>query len=92
MNEVTLHSTDCNRLWSLLLLSHKPSPCYKLGAWVIKQSIFSILQLTALAHPNHVFLHCLPRKAEEVTDDVFYADNSLVWNEAENRKWTVMVS
>jgi len=46
--------------------------------------------LTALAHPNHVFLHCLPRKAEEVTDDVFYADNSLVWNEAENRKWTVM--
>lgn len=42
---------------------------------------------------NWVFLHCLPRKPEEVTDDVFYdRKHSLVWDEAENRKWTVMVS
>lgn len=38
-----------------------------------------------------VFLHCLPRKEEEVTDDIFYdTKHSLVWQEAENRKWTVM--
>nr|KAG5696812.1 hypothetical protein BaRGS_012835 [Batillaria attramentaria] len=43
------------------------------------------------AGANWVFLHCLPRKQEEVTDDVFYdRDHSLVWDEAENRKWTVM--
>ncbi|XP_059177654.1 ornithine transcarbamylase, mitochondrial-like [Physella acuta] len=37
-----------------------------------------------------VFLHCLPRKQEEVTDDIFYSKQSLVWQEAENRMWTVM--
>ena len=42
-------------------------------------------------HTDWVFLHCLPRKPEEVDDDIFYDKNSLVWNEAENRKWTVMV-
>ncbi|BFZ24802.1 hypothetical protein BsWGS_27841 [Bradybaena similaris] len=39
---------------------------------------------------NWVFLHCLPRKKEEVTDDIFYGEESLVWQEAENRLWTVM--
>ncbi len=44
------------------------------------------------ADPDWVFLHCLPRKPEEVDDDVFYdQQRSLVWKEAENRKWTVMV-
>ena len=44
------------------------------------------------ASPSWKFLHCLPRKQEEVDDDVFYdRDRSLVWTEAENRKWTVMV-
>ncbi|XP_048239935.1 ornithine transcarbamylase, mitochondrial-like [Haliotis rufescens] len=42
------------------------------------------------AGANWVFLHCLPRKQEEVDDDVFYDRNSLVWQAAENRKWTVM--
>ena len=43
------------------------------------------------ANGGWVFLHCLPRKAQEVTDDVFYdKQRSLVWQEAENRKWTVM--
>ena len=37
-----------------------------------------------------VFLHCLPRKPEEVTDEVFYSKRSLVFPEAENRMWTVM--
>ena len=45
----------------------------------------------SLAKEEAVFLHCLPRKPEEVTDEVFNSDQSLVWQEAENRKWTVMV-
>lgn len=46
--------------------------------------------LMAKANPGAVFLHCLPRHPEEVTDDVIYSDQSLVWGEAENRMWTVM--
>jgi len=47
-------------------------------------------QLMGIAHPDAVFLHCLPRKPEEVTDEVFYSSQSLVFPEAENRMWTVM--
>lgn len=47
-------------------------------------------KLMSLAKKDAVFLHCLPRKPEEVTDEVFESDKSLVWQEAENRKWTVM--
>uniref|UniRef100_A0A8C5LX88 ornithine carbamoyltransferase n=1 Tax=Leptobrachium leishanense TaxID=445787 RepID=A0A8C5LX88_9ANUR len=43
-----------------------------------------------VASPNWVFLHCLPRKPEEVDDEVFYSPKSLVFQEAENRKWTIM--
>jgi ornithine carbamoyltransferase len=42
------------------------------------------------AKPDWKFMHCLPRKQEEVTDDVFYSDRSVVFEEAENRKWTIM--
>lgn len=42
------------------------------------------------ASPEAVFLHCLPRHPEEVDDEVFYSDQSLVFPEAENRMWTVM--
>ena len=43
------------------------------------------------ASPNWVFLHCLPRKPEEVDDAIFYSPKrSLVFPEAENRKWTIM--
>ena len=55
---------------------------------------FSMLfaQMLAEAAPWWTFLHCLPRRAEEVDDDVIYdRKRSLVWQEAENRKWTVMV-
>lgn len=48
--------------------------------------------MAAVASPDWCFLHCLPRKPEEVDDEVFYSRQSLVWQEAENRKWTVMVS
>jgi ornithine carbamoyltransferase len=46
--------------------------------------------LMAHADPSAVFLHCLPRHQEEVADEVFYSDRSLVFPEAENRMWTVM--
>eukprot|EP00525_Craspedostauros_australis_P006031 CAMPEP_0198113072 /NCGR_PEP_ID=MMETSP1442-20131203/4823_1 /TAXON_ID= /ORGANISM="Craspedostauros australis, Strain CCMP3328" /LENGTH=346 /DNA_ID=CAMNT_0043770061 /DNA_START=221 /DNA_END=1261 /DNA_ORIENTATION=+ len=46
--------------------------------------------LMGKANPGAVFLHCLPRHPEEVTDEVIYSDQSLVFSEAENRMWTVM--
>uniref|UniRef100_A0AAV1VHF9 ornithine carbamoyltransferase n=1 Tax=Peronospora matthiolae TaxID=2874970 RepID=A0AAV1VHF9_9STRA len=42
------------------------------------------------AATDHVFLHCLPRHQDEVDDEVFYGPRSLVFDEAENRLWTVM--
>ena len=45
---------------------------------------------SAGAKPDWRFLHCLPRKSEEVDDDVFYGPRSLAFPEAENRKWTTM--
>ncbi|CAM9143050.1 unnamed protein product [Choristocarpus tenellus] len=42
------------------------------------------------AASDAVFLHCLPRHKEEVDDEVFYSDRSLVFQEAANRMWTVM--
>jgi len=47
-------------------------------------------QLLKKADPSWIFMHCLPRKQEEVSDEVFYSDRSVVWNEAENRMYTVM--
>lgn len=46
--------------------------------------------LNTHAKKNWIFLHCLPRKKEEVCDNVFYHKRSLVFDEAENRKWTTM--
>lgn len=48
------------------------------------------MQTGSVAAPDWTFLHCLPRKSEEVTDEVFYSPRSLVFPEAENRKWTFM--
>eukprot|EP01134_Creolimax_fragrantissima_P002178 CFRG2178T1 len=42
------------------------------------------------SHPDWRFLHCLPRHKEEVSDQVFYSNRSLVFGEAENRMYTVM--
>lgn len=47
-------------------------------------------QTGKVASPDWIFLHCLPRKPEEVHDEVFYSPRSLVFQEAENRKWTIM--
>lgn len=46
--------------------------------------------LMSKANPGAVFLHCLPRHPEEVSDEVFYGSQSLIFPEAENRMWTVM--
>ena len=42
------------------------------------------------AKPNWKFMHCLPRKQDEVDDDVFYGERSLVFPESDNRKWSIM--
>lgn len=42
------------------------------------------------AAANWKFMHCLPRHQEEVADDVFYSDRSLVFEEAENRLYAAM--
>jgi len=42
------------------------------------------------AADNWKFMHCLPRKSNEVNDEVFYSDRSIIWDEAENRMYTVM--
>ena len=47
-------------------------------------------ELMSEAADNWVFMHCLPRKQHEVDDEVFYSDRSIVWDEAENRMYTVM--
>lgn len=42
--------------------------------------------LMASAHPNAIFLHCLPaHRGEEVTADVLEGPQSRIWDEAENR-------
>lgn len=48
------------------------------------------METGSVAKPDWTFLHCLPRKMEEVDDQVFYSSRSLVFPEAENRKWTIM--
>ena len=47
-------------------------------------------ELGKLAKPHWKFMHCLPRKPQEVSDEVFYSNRSVVFDEAENRMYTVM--
>ena len=46
--------------------------------------------MNAVCKPSGIFLHCLPAvKGEEVTEEVFESENSLIWEQAENRKHTI---
>ena len=47
-------------------------------------------ELVSLAKTSFKFMHCLPRKQDEVTDEIFYSDHSIVFDEAENRLYTIM--
>ena len=48
-------------------------------------------ELTNLADRNYIFMHCLPaHRGEEVTDDVIDSENSVVFDQAENRMWAQM--
>ena len=49
-------------------------------------------ELMSAANPGAKFMHCLPRHQEEVDDEVFYGPRSIVFDEAENRMWTVMAT
>lgn len=43
-------------------------------------------ELMSLANPDALFMHCLPaHRGEEVSADVIDAEDSVVWDEAENR-------
>lgn len=42
------------------------------------------------ANEGWKFMHCLPRHPEEVSDEVFYSNRSLVFPEAENRLWAAI--
>lgn len=44
------------------------------------------------ANESWKFMHCLPRHAEEVNDEVFYGDRSLVFPEAQNRLWSAIAT
>ena len=47
-------------------------------------------ELCANAKSDYLFMHCLPYKHKEATEEVFESGNSVVFDEAENRLHTVM--
>lgn len=49
-------------------------------------------ELGKLANKDWKFMHCLPRHKEEVTDEVFYSERSVVFPEAENRLYAAIAA
>ncbi|MHA1972388.1 MAG: ornithine carbamoyltransferase [Candidatus Hodarchaeales archaeon] len=46
-------------------------------------------ELVKYASRNFIFMHCLPRHKEEVSDEIIYGSHSVVFDEAENRLHTI---
>lgn len=61
-----------------------------------RMAVFEGFQITSElarrggAREGWKFMHCLPRHAEEVADEVFYSPRSLVFTEAENRVYAAV--
>ena len=66
--------------------SEKQAKMLQFDGYQITQNMIS----QGNASSDWKFMHCLPRHAEEVADDVFYSKNSLVFEEAENRLYAAM--
>ncbi|AET40714.1 ornithine carbamoyltransferase Ecym_6338 [Eremothecium cymbalariae DBVPG len=49
-------------------------------------------ELCKHAAPDFKFMHCLPRHKEEVTDEIFYGENSIVFQQAENRLYAAIAA
>jgi ornithine carbamoyltransferase len=47
-------------------------------------------ELCSNAKGDYVFMHCLPYKHKEATEEIFESEHSIVFDEAENRLHTVM--
>ena len=47
-------------------------------------------EMGKVAKRDWKFMHCLPRKPFEVDDHVFYGPRSLIYPQAENRKYSIM--
>ena len=82
----------------------KNADCLYTDVWVsmgeenLKEERIKLLQpyqvngelMKATEKSQTVFFHCLPAvKGQEVTEELFESDASLVWDEAENRKHTI---
>ena len=65
--------------------SLKEERCRLLAPFQVNKAL-----MDATGKKDTVFFHCLPAiKEQEVTEEVFEGKNSLVWDEAENRKHTI---
>lgn len=49
-------------------------------------------EFASVAAPDFKFMHCLPRHKEEVSDEIFYGPNSIVFPEAENRLYAAIAT
>ncbi|RXK42047.1 ornithine carbamoyltransferase [Tremella mesenterica] len=87
--EEALHDADIVVTDTWISMGMEDEKAARLEAFKGYQITNSMVE-SAGAKPDWKFLHCLPRKPQEVDDEVFYGPRSLVFPEAENRKWTTV--